>query len=209
MGKAKKTRRTPKQTAGISDEAVRAKTGKTWAEWLRVIDRAGGKKMDHKSIAQFLQREKKLSGWWAQMVTVGYEQARGMRIKHEKPGGFEIGASKTVNVSMSALFQAFKNKRNRDRWLGDEKLTVRKATANKSMRITWSDGKTHVDANFYGKGRGKSQVSVQHGKLTSTKQSEKMKTFWKGRLQELKETLEAYPEPSGDARPVGIQFAKK
>ncbi len=57
MPKAKKTGRTPKKTAGISDEAVRAKTGKTWAEWMRVIDRACGQKMDHKSIAQFLQRE--------------------------------------------------------------------------------------------------------------------------------------------------------
>ena len=190
MAKAKKTKRIPKKTAGISDEAVRAKTGRTWAEWLRVIDRAGGKEMDHKSIAKFLHEQKKLSGWWAQMVTVGYEQARGMRVKHEKPGGFEIGASKTVNVAVSTLFQAFKNKRTRDRWLGDARIAVRKATTNKSMRITWSDGKTHVDVNFYGKGRGKSQVSVQHGKLTGARQSEKMKTFWKGRLQILKNTLE-------------------
>ncbi len=68
---------------------------------------------------------------------------------------------------------------------------MRKATANKSMRITWSDGKTHVDANFYDRGRGKSQVSVQHSKLTSAKLSEKMKTFWRGRLAELKNALEA------------------
>jgi hypothetical protein len=191
MPQTTKNKRTPKKTAGISDEAVRAKTGKTWADWLRVIDRAGGKKMDHKSIAVFLHEQKKLSGWWAQMVTVGYEQARGMRVKHEKPGGFEIGASKTVNVPVSALFGAFKTKRTRDRWLGDEKIAVRRATANKSMRITWSDGKTHVDANFYGRGRGKSQVSVQHSKLTSATQSEKMKTFWRGRLAELKNALEA------------------
>ena len=49
-----------------------------------------------------------------------------------------------------------------------------------------SDGKPHVDTKFYGKGRGKSQVSAQHVKLTSAKQSEKMKTFWKGSLQILK-----------------------
>ena len=36
-----------KKAAGISDEAVAKATGKTWAEWLKVLDAAGAKIMSH------------------------------------------------------------------------------------------------------------------------------------------------------------------
>jgi hypothetical protein len=39
------------RTAGISSEAVRKATGRTWAEWLRLLDKAGAKKMAHGEIA--------------------------------------------------------------------------------------------------------------------------------------------------------------
>jgi hypothetical protein len=68
-----------RKVAGISDAAVQAKTGKTWPEWLALLDRAGARKMNHQEIASYLHDELGCSGWWSQMVTVGYEQARGMR----------------------------------------------------------------------------------------------------------------------------------
>jgi hypothetical protein len=40
-----------KKTAGISDHAVQTKTGKTWAEWCAVLDKAGAAKWPHKQIA--------------------------------------------------------------------------------------------------------------------------------------------------------------
>ena len=41
-----------KQKPGIGDEAVRAKTGRDWAEWLAVLDAAGAAKMTHKEISR-------------------------------------------------------------------------------------------------------------------------------------------------------------
>ena len=35
---------------------------------------------------------------------------------------------------------------------------------NKSMRITWVDGTSHLDVYFYPK-REKTQVTINHGKL--------------------------------------------
>lgn len=62
----------------ISDEAVSARTGKTWGEWCKILDKARAKAMEHKEIVAILsKRYPKLGGWWTQMVTVGYEQARG------------------------------------------------------------------------------------------------------------------------------------
>jgi hypothetical protein len=61
----------------LSDAAVQAKTGKTWQEWFAVLDAAGARAMDHQSIAAYSYQQLRLPGWWAQMVTVAYEQARG------------------------------------------------------------------------------------------------------------------------------------
>lgn len=175
--------------AAISGEAVKARTGRNWEEWIAVLDKAGARKLNHKQIATFLYDEHKVPGWWAQMVTVTYEQARGMRQKHEKPEGFEIGGSKTLEVPVAKAFAAWEDEKLRRRWLKDAGFTIRKATPHKSMRITWVDGKTSVEVNFYSKGDGKSQVAVQHGKLADTKQAGRMKKYWGEQLEKLKEVV--------------------
>ena len=68
----------------VSDATVQAKTGKTWQEWFAVLDATGARAMDHKTIAAYLYQQLRLPGWWAQMVTVAYEQARGRRQKHQR-----------------------------------------------------------------------------------------------------------------------------
>src|SRR5439155_11656764 len=129
---------------GISSDAVQAKTGKTWPEWLRILDAAGAKTMDHKEIVAVVNQQG-VGSWWQQMVTVGYEQARGKRVKHETTAGFSISRSKTVNVPIAVLFSAWKDKRKRSRWLRDPDFTIRTAIANRSLRITWVDGQTSVE----------------------------------------------------------------
>lgn len=179
------------KTAGIGDEAVKARTGKTWPAWLKIIDKAGGRKLSHKQIVAYLsEHHGGLGGWWTQMVTVGYEQARGLRDKHEKPGGYEISASKTVAVPVSRLYAAWHDARTRRRWLPEAMLQVRKATRDKSMRIAWTADSTSVDVNFYTKPDGKSQVTVQHGKLKNATEAARKKVYWADRLSSLKALLE-------------------
>lgn len=174
----------------MSDEAVRVKTGKSWPEWIATLDRAGAPNLTHSQIVAHLKGEHRLSDWWCQMVAVTYEQARGLREKHEKPSGYEIGVSKTISAPLSRLFRAWEDRRIRDKWLEDPGFVIRKATPGKSMRITWVDGKTNVDAGFYAKGDGKSQISVQHGHLGSAREAARLKTYWSAQLGKLKEMLE-------------------
>lgn len=187
MPKSTKTDR----VAGVSDAAVQAKTGKTWQEWIALLDAAGAKDMAHKDIAAMLHAKHKLSGWWSQMVTVGYEQARQGRQKHQAAGGFNISRSKTVAAPLKSLYRAWRVASQREKWLPRRKIEIRKATPNKSLRITWSDKKTRLEVNFYARGSGKSQVVVQHSQLPSAAQADKMKTFWGEALDRLKASLEA------------------
>jgi uncharacterized protein DUF4287 len=173
---------------GIGDEAVRAKTGKTWSEWIATLDKAGARTMEHAEIASLLHEEFGVPGWWTQMVTVGYEQSIGKRVPRQKADGFAASASKTLNVSAAAAFKAFNDPRKRASWLTDE-LTIRKATASKSLRITCEDGKTNLDVNIYAKSERKTQVSLQHTKLPSAREAARMKKYWGEALKRLEETL--------------------
>lgn len=174
----------------ISDEAVKARTGKVWAEWFKILDAAGARKLAHPEIATYLSERHKVPSWWRQMVTVAYEQARGLRQLHEKPAGFEISVSRTLAVPVGRAFAAWENTKLRRRWLDDAGFTLRKATANKTMRITWVDGKTNLEVYFLSKGDGNCQVVAQHSKLKDAKQADRMKKYWGNQLEQLKAIVE-------------------
>src|SRR5262249_44138032 len=129
--------KTPRGTlARVGDAAVQAKTGKTWAEWFAVLDKAKATEWDHATIASYLTEKSGCPEWWGQMVTVGYEQERGLREKHQTPTGYQVSRSKTLPASADTLFAAWNDKKRRAHWMGkDAGFTVRKATAPKSIRI--------------------------------------------------------------------------
>lgn len=194
---AAKTRARPAAAAGagewerpVSDDAVATKTGRTWDEWIRVLDAEGCATMTHREIVAVVGDRFDVGPWWQQMVTVGYERARGLRGVHETTQGYQVGASKTVGVPLEALWRAWSDTRTRRRWLADD-FTVRKATEPKSMRITWHDG-SDVQVLFYAKGDAKSQVTVDHRKLPQPRVDE-VKAFWKERLGALRAQLERRP----------------
>jgi hypothetical protein len=176
--------------AGISSEAVRAKTGKGWAEWFAILDKAGAAKWPHKEIASFLH-DQKCGDWWSQMVTVGYEQARGLRVKHQTADGFTAGASKTVTAPVATLFRAWTDARRRAQWLPDAAdVAIRSATENKSLRLVWTDGTSTIVVQVYPKGADKSQVTIERRKLKSAKEVSQVKAFWSAALDKLKSLLE-------------------
>jgi uncharacterized protein YndB with AHSA1/START domain len=177
--------------AGVSSAAVAAKTGKTWAEWIALLDRDGAKKMSHQEIVAVLHDKYRVGGWWQQMVTVGYEQARHGRKKGEMADGYQVSANKTVNVPLAALYRHWKDAKTRARWLPVKGYTVSKATPEKSMRMQWAGGASAVSANFYAVGETKSKVSLEHSKLKNAREAAQMKKFWAETLNALKALLEA------------------
>jgi uncharacterized protein YndB with AHSA1/START domain len=182
----------PNFATKVSDEAVQESTGKTWPEWFTMLDKAGCAKMNHKEIVAVVGKHYS-GGWWGQMVTVGYEQARGLRALNQNcDGEYQASSSKTVGVPVERLFGAWHDPKRRAAWLGSasDDIVVRKATRPKSLRVTWCDGRTNVDVNLFPKGEGKSYVSVEHSKLKDAGDVEKTKRFWGAALEKMKAMLE-------------------
>jgi hypothetical protein len=174
--------------ASISDDAVLAKTGKSWREWFRVLDKAGAKKMTHRDIARWLGATHSLSGWWSQTVTVEYERARGMREMYEKSDGFAASVSRTMPVEVGALYEAWADARKRKGWLGGAAVRVTKAGEGKVLRMA-ADGGSRVTVSFYPKGESKTQVVVQHEKLAGAAAVAESKARWRDALSRLEVSL--------------------
>jgi len=165
-------------TKSIGDDAVKRATGHGWAEWLKLLDKAGAKTKSHREIAA-IASEHGAPPWWSQMVTVTYERERGLREVHETKGGYVANVSRTFNVPVEDLFASFRKLAKK------EKYVERKATPPKSLRLTAPD-ETSVEVGFYAKGESKSSVAVQHSKLTSQKDVAKRKEYWAAMLATLK-----------------------
>jgi len=182
----------PKERSIITDKLVVEKTSKTMAEWFKLLDKLGAKKMKHAEIFKLVESIdglKPLGTWNQNLLTTTYEWDRGLKERGEKEGGIEIGVSKTIDIPVSLLYHAWIDDHTRNKWL-PEKLTFRKVTENKSARITWSDNETSVSVDFYRKTDTKSQVVVQHQKISNAEDAAKLKAYWTDLLDQLKLLLE-------------------
>jgi hypothetical protein len=170
---------------------VRRGTGRNRDEWFALLDAWGATDRRYREIAGWLRGEHGLSSWWAQKLTIEYEQARGLRAPGARPGGtFTVGASKTVAVPVGRLFEAFVDPRLRKRWLPGVVLRKRAAVAPRSARFDRDDG-TRVDVSFAVTGAGKCQVAVEHARLPDARIADETKAFWRERLTALKSLLES------------------
>jgi uncharacterized protein YndB with AHSA1/START domain len=172
-------------------DGVRAGTGRGREEWFALLDADGAASRPYREIADRLVDDHGLSRWWAQKLTVEYQQARGRRAPGSRPDGtFTVTASKTIAVPAAELFEAFADRRVRRRWLPDVRLRSRGADPPTTIRFDVEDG-SRVRVGISAVAPRKSQVALEHARIADGRIVEATKAAWRGRLGELKTLLEA------------------
>jgi hypothetical protein len=177
-------------TLTMSDDAVRRRTGRGWEEWFDMLDAWGASERPHPEVARWLSEEQGVAGWDAQSVTVSYERARLLRAVGERSDGFVVTASKSVAVPVDRLFDAFVDESLRASWLPGAELRERTATRPRGARFDWGDGTTRLVVGFESKGDSKSAAALQHERLADAQEAERMKAYWRARVEVLKQVLE-------------------
>ena len=188
------------ELAGMSDDAVWEKTGRTWKRWVSVLDAVDAHAWPHREIAKHLREVHDVGSWWAQSVTVAYERIRGLRDVGQRRGGsYDANKSKTFPVSAATLHAWFAQAPRRAKWLPDVTLKVRTSQAGKSVRLTWVEAErgvapaafadTSVQVYLSPKGDAKCAAQIQHSKLADRNAVERAKEFWHERLGELARQL--------------------
>ena len=177
------------QAVGVSSDAVARRTGKSWAEWFALLDAAGAAELDHKGIVAVLAQRHGVGPWWQQMVTVAYEQARGKNGKQASDDGFQVDLVKTLELPLAKLYRLWAEPSERNKWLADDRFSIHKCTASKSIRARWGRGMSRIDVDFCEKGPSKSQVTVQHNRIETADAAEQMKAYWAKKLGALEALL--------------------
>lgn len=171
-----------------SNESLKTTTGLDWAQWCKRLDADNAMELEHKELALLIDSMHNAGSWWSQTIAVGYERFKGKRSIHQRgDSSFTMSTSKTVSVGAAKAHTYFVESRHRSLWL-KEKITIRTATAPKSVRITWPD-KTSVAIWITAKGDNKCSISVEHSKLASQAAVAEQKQFWKAALQRLADVV--------------------
>lgn len=179
------TRRHHEQV-GSGTTALR--TGRTSEQWHELLDSAGATTWTHKRIAAWLVTEHGVDGWWAQSLTVGYEQARGMRLPGQRPDGtFDANVSKTLERGADEVFAHILDDDRRVAWTGPG-WWVASANAPKRARLEHDDGsRALVEVTVTSAGR--TRVSVQHVRLPDPDAVARWKAHWRDALGRLVDAL--------------------
>lgn len=194
----------------ITDDAVKAATGKTFSEWFAVIEAEAPSK-GRRDVIQHLYD---LMGrgsmtWWATTVWVEYERSKG--VVNKKDGlaeGYNICVTKTIAASPDAVYAAFTEAGKND-WLqagaaqegsefktksGNEGTWLR-LRPGKDVRLAWQSSgvphRTTVDATFADKGAGKTGITLIHARIQTREEADGLRNAWGAAFDELKRKLES------------------
>jgi hypothetical protein len=184
----KPARKSIKEAAGVSTDAVARRTGKTWDDWFEVLDSAGAAMLDQRGVIAILAQKHGIGPWWQQMIAVGYESLRAKSDKPPAVDGFHINSSCTLDAPLPRVFRLWNDAGERARWLADDRFVVRGATADKVIRARWGKGTSHVAVSFAEKS-GRTEVSVEHHQIESRGAAEQMKAYWAKKLGLLDQAL--------------------
>jgi hypothetical protein len=172
----------------ISEEKVKAATGRGWMGWFIILNRIGATAMPHKDVARALHEKHGAPGWWCQMIAVEYERARGGRKKHERPDGYSVSVTKVMPVPLAKLFLAATDPKTRKAWFPPGAFEETSKTKDKYWRGKWKGG-GRLEIGFYAKGADRAQIALQSNKLASPEAVEKERAAWKKALGKLEALL--------------------
>ena len=176
--------------ASISDEKVKAATGRGWMGWLVILNAANASALPHAEIAEILSK-KGAPPWWSQMIAVEYERARGGRKRNERPDGkFSVNVTKVMPVSLARLFAAATAEKTRKAWFPPGAFEETSRTKDKYWRGKWKTDRK-LEFGFYAKGDGKASIALEIGKLPSEAEVERERAAWKKAMEKLQEMLVA------------------
>lgn len=161
----------------MTDESVRASTGRGWDEWCDILDAWPGHRLGHTAIAAHVQDEHGVGGWWAQTVTVGYERITGIRLPYQSPDGtFSAGKSRTVTADAAALREMLLDDTDRADLFPGLEAELRSRPTSKVIRIAIGPGTVQIAIDP--RPDGKAKVTIAHERLPSFEDVERWKAYW-------------------------------
>ncbi|SFN98570.1 hypothetical protein [Mycetocola miduiensis] len=164
----------------IGDASVLAATGRSRASWRETLENARAVQWNHTVIAAWLVAEHGVGPWWAQNITVDFEQHSGRRRPGQRAdGSFEVTVSRRLPVGQEdALAQTVASV--------SAALDLPAASVNSGGRYCSARWKLHdgsaVTASVWPTSGEKTTVALSHVGLASESSMHPAKEFLRGAL---------------------------
>lgn len=193
----------------VSSASVLKNTGKDWDEWIAILEKAGAGYWDHREIVSYLKKKHKLSPWWQQGVTLGYELHKGRRIEGMNlKGEFGTVASRTFPLPQKETWKLLTSPEGQAVWLKPlEPLKIeakapyecaggifgelRTFKAPLRLRMTWQETEwlkpSVLQVHVIPRPNGKSVVALDHTRLKDGRLRVHLREQWKTALTDLLE----------------------
>jgi len=165
----------------VSDETIRASTGRGWDEWVALIDAGPGRDAGHTAVAAWLVDRHGVPGWWAQSVTVGYERIAGLRVPGQRPDGtFTVSRSRVLDLDRDRLRALLDDDAGRADLVPGLTLVPRSRPGVRSPRfgVRDDDGEHGVVMFALDPAGSRLRMTVSHERLASAAAAETWKAFW-------------------------------
>ena len=168
--------------------SIETGSGILWPDWLTLLEPF--KTLDHTAIARealslIKERGQSISPeWWAQGVTVLYEQHIGKRLPGQRcDGAFSVTVSRTLPGDMDAVFELWQS------WTAgltafngiplESEPQSSRTDKWRYWRCKLADGTT-LSVNIQTKPSGdKSSLAINHDKLSTAEDVDLWREFWK------------------------------
>ena len=173
--------------------AIEKATQRSWPEWLVFLDGIDAKSLDHTNIAAkvFTELNGKIdsAGWWAQGVTVAYEQHIGRRQPGQRSdGSYEFSVTRVVNMSREEIFAVILDKLSAVTQINEVRITHDRTSVT-PVRSYWRADldETRVSIAVEAKAEGKSLVAVTQSEFPDDTYIAEWRSFWKEWLNRITE----------------------
>ncbi|KLU08125.1 hypothetical protein [Kocuria sp. SM24M-10] len=180
-------------TRGTSTRGITEATGIPWETWTARLEAHGARRMSHAQIAGHLAEQLDgvvaNPGWWAQQITVAYEQHIGARRPGQAgDGSWAVSAGRTVPGTADEVLARWEDLMGgaaEVAGVASEGPPGTSATGTwRYWRVRLVDG-SRVTVHLRAKDDDRCTVGVSHTGLASPEDVEHRRAFWKERLREL------------------------
>ena len=172
-----------------TDDAIMARTGRRWDDWVSAIDAGPGREATHTAIARWVTDSEGIDPWWAQAITVGFERMVGRRLPGQMPDGtFTISRSRTVTIDAEVIRALLLDDANRPDLLNGLATTLRSRPTAKSLRLGLQDPDTGASGllfSFDSATGGRTRLTVTLDGLPTLAAGDAWKAHWAAWLDDL------------------------
>lgn len=185
----------------VSSLSVKKHTGKSWDQWVPLLEKAGARAWSHQEIVAYLKKKYRLTPWWQQGVTLGFEIATGRRaVGQDANGRYMVTATKTMTANVKTVWKELISNRGLSIWLKPLSQVrilpqtsfetkdgyygeIRTFAPNRRIRMRWQDPMWEkpsvVELHLVAQAEKKSILVFNHTGIPDNKTREELRARWR------------------------------